>query len=94
MTHVTITLMIAYLFYNRQSPTERQMADMEKELNRLEVETELVDADSPRGINLVEYYDIMGRPAIVLARGDGSAIEMWQGDQMPLLADISYLAHQ
>ena len=86
--------MIAYLFFNRQSATERQMSDIDRELTRLEVETELIDADSPRGIGLVEYYDIMGRPAVVLARGDGSAVQIWQGDEMPLLADISYLAHQ
>lgn len=94
MLRGTITLMIAYLFYQRDSATERQMAEMDRELKRLEVDTELIDADSPRGVSLVEYYDVLGRPAVVLARRDGSAVQIWQGEEMPLIAEISYLAHQ
>jgi len=87
--------MIAYLLYNKQTAAERQMADLNERLGREQVETELVDADSPRGIQLAEHYDLVGRPAVALVTGDGSPIQVWQGEEgMPTPADVSYLAHQ
>lgn len=71
------------------------MEDMSKRLDEAEVEVELVDADSPRGIGMVESYDIMGRPALALIREDGTPVQVWQGeDGLPTVADVSYLAHQ
>ena len=87
--------MIAYLLYNKQTAAERQMADLNERLGREQVETELVDADSPRGIQLAEHYDLVGRPAVALVTKDGSPIQVWQGEEgMPTPADVSYLAHQ
>ena len=87
--------MIAYLLYNKQTAAERQMADLNERLGREQVETELVDADSPRGIQLAEHYDLVGRPAVALVTEDGSPIQVWQGEEgMPTPADVSYLAHQ
>ena len=85
--------MIAYLFYIKASPGERQMTALAAELVRLEVESELIEADSPRGAHLAEIYDVTSRPAIVLAASDGTPIERWQ-QQLPSPTDISYLAHR
>jgi hypothetical protein len=55
----------------------------------------LVDADSPRGIQLSENYDVTGRPAVLLAREDGSPVQVWQGaDKLPAPAEVGYMAHQ
>jgi hypothetical protein len=85
--------MIALLFYVKDSPGERQMRDLERQLDTFRVETKLVEADSLEGTTLVELHDITARPAVVLVRDDGSAVERWQTD-LPLAEDISYLAHQ
>jgi len=85
--------MIAYLFYTKASPGERQMTVLATELGRLQVESEMIEADSPRGASLAEIYDITSRPAIVLAASDGTPIERWQ-QQLPTSTDISYLAHK
>ena len=69
------------------------MATLSAELGRLQVEREMIEADSPRGASLAEMYDITSRPAIVLAAGDGTPIERWQ-QQLPTPTDISYLAHK
>ena len=69
------------------------MATLSTELGRLQVECEMIEADSPRGASLAEMYDITSRPAIVLAAGDGTPIERWQ-QQLPTPTDISYLAHK
>lgn len=85
--------MIAYLFYTKDSPGELQMTALAAELGRLQVDSETIEADSRRGANLAETYDITSRPAIVLAASDGTPIERWQ-QQLPSPTDISYLAHR
>lgn len=83
-----------YLLYNRQTPGERQVQDIARELEREPVEVELMDADSARGVQLVENYDVMGRPAIMLVREDGSPVQIWQNsEQFPTARELGYLAH-
>jgi hypothetical protein len=87
--------MVAYVLYNKETPGERMASDIVKRLEQEQVECELLDADSPRGVQMAEHYDIMGRPAVALVREDGSPVQVWQGeDGMPSPADVSYLAHQ
>ncbi len=87
--------MIAYLLYNRRTPGERRIEDLAKRLEPLQVATDMIDADSPRGVQLAENYDLMGRPAVLLVRDDGSPLQAWQGeDQLPSPHDVSYMAHQ
>ena len=59
--------MIAYLFYTKDSPGEDEMQRLAEELRRSQVDSELVEADSPHGIALSENYDVVVRPAVVLA---------------------------
>lgn len=71
------------------------MAELAKRLEAEQLQVELTDADSPRGIQLVENYDILGRPAVVLVRTDGSPMQVWQGeDGLPTPGDVAYLARQ
>ncbi len=87
--------MIAYMLYNRGTAAVTRVEDLARRLGEAGVRTELVDADSGRGIELAEHYDVLGRPALVLVREDGSPIEVWQGEEgMPAANDVAYLAHQ
>lgn len=86
--------MKAYLLYNRDTEGEGVARRLSKELEAAGVEAELTDADSPFGTEFAEHYDIMGRPAVALIREDGSPVQVWQGEDMPAIPDISYLAHQ
>jgi len=87
--------MIAYIIYNQATEAERMATDLAERLKREQVEVQLLDADSPRGIQLTEHYDILGRPAVLLAKDDGTPVQVWQGqDGMPAPADVAYLAHQ
>jgi hypothetical protein len=85
--------MTAYLFYTKGSPHERQIQDLAEELGRRQVEVELVEADSSHGIQLSENYDVLARPAVVLAASDGSVINTWQ-EELPTPSDVSYWAHR
>jgi hypothetical protein len=87
--------MIAYVLYNKATEAERLATDLVDRLKKEQVEAELLDADSPRGIDLAEHYDILGRPAVVLVRDDGTPMQTWQGpDGLPSVSDVAYLAHQ
>ena len=87
--------MTTYLLYNQGTPYQSQMEELARRLEPLQVQAELIDADSPRGIQLAEHYDVMARPAILLVRTDGSPVQIWAGpEQIPAPNDISYMAHQ
>jgi hypothetical protein len=85
--------MIAYLFYTKGTPGQEEMMSLADELKRAQVDSELIEADSPRGIALAENYDILIRPSIVLATDRGELVNQWQ-DPMPSVSDISYWAHR
>ncbi len=87
--------MIAYVMYNKGTPAEGAATDLVERLGREQVEAQLLDADSPHGIQLAESYDILARPAVVLIKDDGTPLQVWQGeDGLPSPSDVSYLAHQ
>jgi hypothetical protein len=87
--------MTTYLLFNKETPGEGRMQQLAKELKAVLVESELVDADSPRGVDLAEHYEIVGRPAVLVVRDDGSPVQVWQdAEQLPNPGEISYLTHQ
>jgi hypothetical protein len=86
---------IVYVIYNKDTLAERLASDYLARLASVQVEAELMDADSPRGIQLCENYDILGRPALAVIREDGSPTQVWQGgDSLPVPTDVAYLVHQ
>jgi hypothetical protein len=90
--YVKICLMVLYVLYTKDSPHQRDIEAFARELERRQVKAKLIEADSPQGTSLTQLYDLPARPALVLTRDDGTMVERWQG-QLPLVADVSYLAH-
>ncbi|MDF2461002.1 MAG: hypothetical protein K0S68_405 [Candidatus Saccharibacteria bacterium] len=87
--------MKAYILFNRNTPEERVMERLVKQLVEADVDAEMLDADSPRGIQFTENYDILARPAIVVVRDDGSPLQVWQEQtQFPSVQDLAYLARR
>lgn len=86
--------MKVYLFYTLGSPDRQRVEDLGAKLTRERLEVELVEADSLEGIRLTRLYDILERPAVVLANFDGSPVERWQGANLPQPGDVAYLAHK
>lgn len=85
--------MICYILFQPGTEGERPARELARELERGRVNVELVDADRPQGSHLAELHDLLSRPAVVLVREDGSAVERWQ-NQLPTVSEVSYLAHQ
>lgn len=56
---------------------------------------ELVDADTREGIATASLYDLMSLPAILALRDDGSVLQVWQGEMLPLMDEVaSYVVNQ
>jgi hypothetical protein len=53
---------------------------------------ELVDADTREGIATASLYDLMNLPAILALRDDGSALQVWQGEMLPLMDEVAAYA--
>jgi hypothetical protein len=51
---------------------------------------ETVDADSRDGIATATLYDVMHYPAILALRDDGSVVKSWEGEQLPLMDELTY----
>jgi hypothetical protein len=70
------------------------MEELGRRLEGIKVPYELLDADSLHGTELLDYYDILSRPAILVARtDDGSLIQKWtEPESFPNPSEISYFA--
>lgn len=87
--------MIVYVLYNKGTAAERLAVEYSARVKAEQLEVELLDADSPRGIQFAENYAVLGRPAVLLVRSDGSPVQIWQGeDGLPPISDLAYLARQ
>ncbi len=49
-------------------------------------------ADSRAGQGLMEAYDVVQTPAVLVTRDDGTAMAIWQRS-LPTFADVSYSFH-
>lgn len=56
---------------------------------------ELVDADTSEGIATASLYDLMTLPAMLAVRDDGTVLQVWQGEMLPLMDEVaSYVVNQ
>lgn len=55
---------------------------------RTEVEINLISTETREGASVASLYDIVRYPAIVITRDDGTLINQWQGDSLPLVSDV------
>lgn len=66
--------------------TEEFLRNLERQ-HGLEVET--IDIDSRDGQEKAKLYDIVQYPAILVVDDFGSVLNIWQGDQLPMIDDVT-----
>jgi hypothetical protein len=54
---------------------------------------ELLNVDGQEGGALASLYDLMQYPAIVALREDGSVLNIWQGETLPLMDEVAAYAN-
>lgn len=79
------------IFYRPNSDHERRVLDYLRDF-KMQTGKDLptVDVDSREGIRLCELYDIMQYPAIIVTDDDGHLQNIWAGDVLPRINEISY----
>lgn len=58
-----------------------------------DVKIEVINVDTREGAALASLYDIMQYPAILVLQTDGYAQKIWQGDDLPLMDEVTAYAH-
>lgn len=58
-----------------------------------ELKVELLDIDARDGNAMATLYDITSYPAIMALHDDGTAANVWQGSNLPLLQDVAGYSH-
>lgn len=54
-------------------------------------DVERIDWETDEAASLAAIHDIYSNPAFIIVRDDGSQVDMWQGEQMPLISEIKHL---
>jgi len=56
------------------------------------IRTELTSVDTREGAAVATLYDVTQYPAILVMREDGSVIQTWLGEQLPLMNEVAAFA--
>jgi len=63
----------------------REFSQRYPDINRIDV----LDLNTRDGAATASIYDVMQYPALIAATDDGIAQQVWQGDMLPLMSDVS-----
>ncbi|NCO10308.1 hypothetical protein GW930_00155 [Candidatus Saccharibacteria bacterium] len=55
---------------------------------------EVMDPESPAGVDFCRTYDIMQIPTVVALTNDGRLLQQWPGLPLPTISELSYYAAQ
>ena len=81
------------MLYRPQSEFARGAEEFVHEFERRTSRTiETVDVDSPRGLNLMQVYQVMDHPTFLALSDEGSLLHAWAGRPLPLINEISAYA--
>ena len=80
------------MLYRPNSDKAGLAEDYVKEYGRLHPDRdfELVNLDSVAGDGLAKLYGISNNPAILNLASDGTLLQMWQDEHLPLFNELDY----
>lgn len=83
--------MSVVMLYRSNSERERKSLEfVENYKRRTGRDINLVDVNTVEGSNMANLYDILDYPAIIALTSDGAVQQVWAGENMPLIDDVSY----
>ena len=79
------------VLYRSNSEQERPVMEFEREFeHRTGRSLNLLDLNTRDGAAMATLYDIMQYPAVLAMSNDGSLLQLWQGDNLPLMNEVMY----
>lgn len=83
------------VLYRTNSEQERSVIEFEREYNRRTNRVlQLLDINTRDGAAMASLYDIMQFPCVLALANDGQILQMWQGEHMPLINEVTYYDQQ
>lgn len=81
------------MLYRPKSEFARSAEEFVREFERrTSKEIETIDIDSPRGINMMQVYQVMDHPTFLAMSDEGSLLHAWTGRPLPLVNEVSAYA--
>lgn len=82
------------LLYRPNSEHARKVEDFVRDFskNYVNYKLELIDLNTRDGVATASLYDVMRYPAILALTNDGQVIREWEGENLPLMSEVSYYA--
>lgn len=81
------------ILYHPQSDHARKVEDFAHDIERQQgTHVELTSLESIEGTKIAKLYDITQYPAIVVTREDGGVIQVWSGEELPLMNEVAAFA--
>ena len=79
------------ILYRSNSSQDRLVKEFENEyLHRTGRSLSVYDLNTKDGFALATLYDIVQYPAVLATAEDGSLLQLWQGDTIPLMNEVMY----
>ena len=83
------------VLYHPESDHGGQVEDFAHEYKRFKgKELELLSLETVEGAEMAKLYDVVQYPAVQADAGDGQLQKLWQGQTLPLMAEIDQYARQ
>ena len=51
---------------------------------------ELISLDTVSGTDMAKIYGVVQYPAVLALANDGRVLQLWQGEQLPLMSELAY----
>lgn len=78
------------ILYRLLSDHARKVEEFAHDIERQQnVTPELINADTPEGSEMQKLYDITNFPAVLALRNDGQLMQLWAGEQLPLMGEVA-----
>ena len=87
---ILVKLLILYRPNSEHASTvESFIRDFQQQHNLDEKKLEILSLNTRDGAATASLYDVMSYPAILALANDGSLLNIWQGDQLPLMEEVA-----
>ena len=81
------------VLYRSNSEHERIIREYDREYERRTGRSlRLYDLNTRDGAAMASLYDITQYPAVLAMSDDGQVLQMWQGENLPLMNEVMYYA--
>ncbi len=78
------------MLYHPVSEHGRKVEEFAREFTRIHrTEPELVSLETKEGAEMAKMYGVIQYPAIIVTRDSGEHMKQWEGDLLPLMAEVA-----